>query len=249
MPARSPRSMRTKWVSPGSDRPHKSIWTNLSAGCGPRACSERAQMIRCPNWRAKPTHRGFRILVCHDLLRTLQGEPVTGKESTEPLDVRLSPPSYLTHASEATIFDTEDPRALDVDDFRMRWQQGLDQEATKNRSRGWKVTRMAVALAAVAIVGSAFSLKVGAPSLPERPSAYNGPVKAQPPGGETIATSTDAGRLLGKDSAPSTQVKVGNEQLVDLITQAPSLTAPQATPPSMRRTESALRWWEATVTP
>jgi hypothetical protein len=29
MPARGSRSMRIKWVFPGSDRPHKSIWANL----------------------------------------------------------------------------------------------------------------------------------------------------------------------------------------------------------------------------
>ena len=36
MPDRSSRSTRTRWPLPGSDRPHTSILTNLSAGCEPQ---------------------------------------------------------------------------------------------------------------------------------------------------------------------------------------------------------------------
>ena len=49
---------------------------------------------------------------------------------------------------------------------------------------------------------------------------------ARPPGGETVAASTDAGRHFSKDSAESTQVKVVKEQPVDLSTQASLGSAP-----------------------
>jgi len=49
---------------------------------------------------------------------------------------------------------------------------------------------------------------------------------AQPPGGETVAASTDAGKHFSEDSAQSTQVKVVKEQPVDLSAQASLGSAP-----------------------
>ena len=49
---------------------------------------------------------------------------------------------------------------------------------------------------------------------------------AQPPGGETVAASTGAGKHFSEDSAQSTQVKVVKEQPVDLSAQASLGSAP-----------------------
>jgi cell division septation protein DedD len=81
----------------------------------------------------------------------------TGKESIEPLDVRSSP------GDETSIVNAKDPRALDVDDFRRWWRQRLIQEAPENRSQRRIPTRVAIALAGIALIGSALALKGGAP--------------------------------------------------------------------------------------
>jgi len=68
------------------------------------------------------------------------------KQSTEPFDVRPSPQSHLTPGHGTSIADAEDPRALDVDDFRRWWRQSLTPEGAENRSPRRKLTRMAIAL-------------------------------------------------------------------------------------------------------
>ena len=50
----------------------------------------------------------------------------TVTNSTEPIDVRTPPQLHLTPGNETSIFDAEDPRALDVDDFRRWWRQSSD---------------------------------------------------------------------------------------------------------------------------
>ena len=87
--------------------------------------------------------------------------------------------------------------AVDVDDFRVWWEQGLARQATETRSQAWKLIAPAVAFAGVAVVGSVYILNGG-----------------------------DAGRHFSKDSAESTQVKVVKEQPVDLSTQASLGSAP-----------------------
>ena len=123
-------------------------------------------------------------------------------------DVR---PSDETHDDETSIVDAQDPRALDVDDFRRWWQQGLAQEAAENRSRGWKLTPMALALAGIAITGSIFALKGGAPGVlngpPIVPSA-NDTARTQTPSGETTSTPADVGTMPSTELATAVAPKV-----------------------------------------
>jgi hypothetical protein len=69
------------------------------------------------------------------------------------------------------MVDSQDSRALDVDDFRRWWQQSLTQEAAQNPPRGRKLTRMAIALAGIALISSALALKGGAPNAARRTPA------------------------------------------------------------------------------
>ena len=94
----------------------------------------------------------------------------TRKESTEPLDVRSPPELHVLRPGNGTsIVDAEDPRTLDVDDFRRWWQQRLAGEAAQDRSRGRKLPRMAIALTGFALISSALVLKGGVPPLLKRP--------------------------------------------------------------------------------
>ena len=135
----------------------------------------------------------------------------------------------LTETHDITAVDAEALLAVDVDDFRLWWEQGLARQATETRSQAWKLIAPAVAVAGIALVGSVYMLNGGAPSLPkESPGAAvsKDRATAQPPGGDTVAASTDAGRHFSKDSAQSTQVKVVKEQPADLSTQASLGSAP-----------------------
>src|ERR1700722_5541870 len=87
----------------------------------------------------------------------------------EPLDVRSSPQLQLPPGNGTSIVDAEDPRTLDVDDFRRWWQQRLVGEAAQDRSRGRKLPRMPIALTGFALIGSAFVLKGGVPPLLKTP--------------------------------------------------------------------------------
>jgi hypothetical protein len=91
----------------------------------------------------------------------------TRKESTEPLDVRSPPQLHVPPGSGASIVDAEDPRTLDVDDFRRWWQQRLAGEAAQDRSRGRKLPRMAIVL--TGLISSALVLKGGVPPLLKTP--------------------------------------------------------------------------------
>ena len=89
-------------------------------------------------------------------------------ESSQLFDFGDVRESDETHDDETSIVDAQDPRALDVDDFRRWWEQGLAREVAENRSRGWKLTPMALVLAGIAITGSIFALKGGAPGREAR---------------------------------------------------------------------------------
>src|SRR5271157_4157807 len=62
------------------------------------------------------------------------GRARTSSGSTRLFDVGPSPPSYETHdnRTETTTVDAEEPQAVDVDDLRVWWEQGLAQEATES---------------------------------------------------------------------------------------------------------------------
>jgi hypothetical protein len=78
-----------------------------------------------------------------------------GKESTEPLDVRSPPQLHVPPGNGTSTVDAEDPRTLDVDDFRRWWQQRSVGEAAQDRSQGRKLTRMAAGAAKAEIALSA----------------------------------------------------------------------------------------------
>jgi hypothetical protein len=89
----------------------------------------------------------------------------------------------------------------------------------EGRPRGWKLTPAARAVVGViAIIGAVLALNGGAPSSDL--FAYDGPVHTQLPDDQTVAQSSNAGALSGKDSAQSAQGTVAREPLVDLSTQA-----------------------------
>jgi hypothetical protein len=131
-------------------------------------------------------------------------------------------PSKRTHDEQRETTDVDaNPQAPDVDDFRMWWEQGLAQDTAVGRPRGWKLTPTARAVVGVvAIIGTVLALKGGAPSSDL--FAYNAPAHTQFPDDKTVAQSSNAGALSGKDSSKSPQGKVAKEPLVDLSTASPA---------------------------
>jgi hypothetical protein len=155
-------------VFPGSDRPHKSIRANLSAACE-KACIGQARTMRHPTYRAQPTlsplpHPALSRRAPNALERAR-----TREESAEPLDLRSPPQLHVPPGNVTSIVDAEDPRTLDVDDFRRWWQQRLAGEAAQDRSRGRKLPRTAIALTGFALISSALVLKGGVPPLLKTP--------------------------------------------------------------------------------
>ena len=80
------------------------------------------------------------------------------------------------------------------------------------------------------MIGGVVALKGGVPGLPKQApfiAAAQGPTKVQPPSEDNVASSSDGGASLLKDSGKPAGVKVvtTEEQPVDLTAQA-SATAP-----------------------
>ena len=122
----------------------------------------------------------------------------TRKESTEPLDVRSPPQLHVPPGNRTSIVDAEDPRTLDVDDFRRWWQQRLAGEPAQDRSQGRKLPRMAIALTGFALIGSALALKEGAPALLKTPPVAppaNDIARAHNLSGQTAGTPADIGTM------------------------------------------------------
>ena len=92
-----------------------------------------------------------------------------GKESTKPLDVRSPAQLHVPLGNGASTVDAEDPRTLDVDDFRRWWQQRVAGEAAQDRSRGRKLTSMAIALTGFVLISCALVLEGGVPPLLKTP--------------------------------------------------------------------------------
>jgi len=113
------------------------------------------------------------------------------------------------------------------------------EQAAEARPKGWMLKVSALALAGIAMIGTVFLLKGGAPGLSREPpfiAAAQGPTKVQPPSDETVTASNDAGGSLLKDSAKPGSVKVisSEEQPVDLSAEASIGNPPaaQADPPA-----------------
>lgn len=144
-------------------------------------------------------------------------------ESSQLFDFGDVRESDETHDDETSIVDAQDPRALDVDDFRRWWQQRLAREVAENRSRGWKLTPLALVLAGIAITGSIFALKGGAPDVlngpPIVPSA-NDTGRSQTPSGATASTPADVSTMPSTELATAVVPKV----VAPLASQAPVQT-------------------------
>ena len=110
---------------------------------------------------------------------------------TRPLDVGSSQQSHLTLSDETSIIGAEE-----LDDFRRWWRQSLTQKAAENRPRGRKLTRMAIASAGLALIGSALALKGGAPTL-------NGPLVTLPVS-DTATVQNTGGATAGTPPGATT---------------------------------------------
>ena len=137
-------------------------------------------------------------------------------------------------ASEA---DREARRDYEFDAHRS--EGAFDTEPPEDRpSRRWKLAASGLALAGVAMIGAVFVLRGGAPGFTKEPpfiAAAQGPTKVAPPSDQTVASSSDVGASLLKDSAKPGPVKVVNseEQPVDLNAQAAVMNPPPpANPPA-----------------
>ena len=126
----------------------------------------------------------------------------TRKESTEPLDVRSPPQLHVPPGNGTSIVDAEDPRTLDVDDFRRWWQQRLAGEPAQDRSRGRKLPRMAIALTGFALISSALVLKGGAPPLLKTPPVV-------PPANDIARAHNFSGQTAGTPADISTMPPAG----------------------------------------
>jgi SPOR domain len=161
-----------------------------------------------------------------------------------------SAPSIETEALRPAIDEAADfvPAASEADrDARQDYESPAHpshdanpaEQAAEARPKGWMLKVSALALAGVAMIGTVFALKGGAPGLSREPpfiAAAQGPTKVQPPSDETVTASTDAGGSLLKDNAKPASVKVisSEEQPVDLSAEASigNPLAAQANPPA-----------------
>jgi hypothetical protein len=124
------------------------------------------------------------------------GRARAGGGFTRPLDVGSSQESHLTHGDETSIVGAED-----LDDFRNWWRQSLTQKAVENRPRGRKLTRMAIASAGLALIGSALALKGGAPTLNRPP--------VTPPVSDTATAQNTGGATAGTPAGAPTSSPTG----------------------------------------
>jgi hypothetical protein len=163
-----------------------------------------------------------------------------GKESTEPLALRPRPQSHLTHDDGNSVADAEAPRPLDVEDFRRWWRQRSAGEAAQARSRGRKLTHMAIALAGIAVIGSVLALKGGGPALrntlPLSPPANN-IANAQNNSGKTTGPPSDISAM--SRSGLSGAAPIAPEVDAQAVEGLASKASTQTTNPEPARSESA----------
>jgi hypothetical protein len=184
---------------------------------------EFARRLRAPSRLPHISEPSSRLSPC---------APNTGKESIEQLDVRSSPQPHLKPGA------AKNPRALDVDDFRRWWRQRLIHEPAENRSHERKPPRMAIALAGIALIGSAIVLKESAPTPlkgpPVAPLAID-IATAQNPGGPTAGTPADKTPPAGLSGARP--VTLGVDAQVEDGKASAQATEPQPAPRVPVRTD------------
>jgi len=157
---------------------------------------------------------------------TLEGAS-TGEEATKPLDVQPSQ-SHLTHDAGTSIFDLDDSRAFDVDNFRRWWRRSSTPEAAEDRSRERKRTRIAIAFAGIALIGSALTLRV-APTLLKTPPLSppaNDIARVQNLSGESTGTPSgiNAPPRAGLSGATPIAPEVDGQTAGGLVSEAPART-------------------------
>jgi hypothetical protein len=140
--------------------------------------------------------------------------------------------------------DAEDSPELDVQDFRLWWEQGPPRKATEGRSRVWKLIAtmlMFVSLASIVVLalkGSGSRPPKGLPVV----AAVDGTARGQSPSGETTRAPDDvapfskeslqSARVVKEQSAePKTQASLGSSPKVRAVPQeAVMSTASPVTP-------------------
>jgi hypothetical protein len=185
---------------------------------------EFARRLRAPSRLPRISESSSRLSECAPNTPERGG---TGKESIEPLDLRSPPQLHLKPGGGASIVDADDPRT--VDDLRRWRQKRLPQGAAQDHSRRQKLTRMAIALAGIALVSSAL-----APTLLKRPPVAplaNDTVRAETAGTPADISSTSP---TGVSAATPVAPEVDAHAVEGLASKA----SPQMTDPESARTVS-----------
>jgi hypothetical protein len=188
---------------------------------------EFARRLRAPSRLPRISESSSRLSECAPNTPNTPERGGTGKESIEPLDLRSPPQLHLKPGGGASIVDADDPRT--VDDLRRWWQKRLPQGAAQDHSRRQKLTRMAIALAGIALVSSAL-----APTLLKRPPVAplaNDTVRAETAGTPADISSTSP---TGVSAATPVAPEVDAQAVEGLASKA----SPQMTDPESARTVS-----------
>jgi len=138
-------------------------------------------------------------------------------------------PNVRRHRTETTAVDTDDQQVVDVDDLREWWKQGSSQRTTESRSRDRKLIVAACALVVIAIFGSVFADKGGAPGMPNGPPVVpsaDDTARAQNPGGDSASTPADVSTIppTGLSDATPAPPKVDTQAVATLASPAPAHT-------------------------
>ena len=185
---------------------------------------EIARRLRAPSSLPRISESSSRLSECAPNTPERGG---TGKESIEPPDLRSPPQLHLKPGGGASIVDADDSRT--VDDLRRWWQQRLPQGAAQDHSRRQKLTRMAIAIAGIALISSAI-----APTLLKRPPVA--PLANDTGRAETAGTSADISSMspTGVSAATPVAPEVDAQAVEGLASKA----SPQMTDPEPARSVS-----------
>src|SRR5271165_5777915 len=166
------------------------------------------------------------------------------EEDSDSGGATINPETPPSNRTETMAVDPEDSPDLDVQDFRLWWEQGLPRKATEGRSRVWKlIATMLMFIGLTSIV--VLALKGGGSRSPKWlpvVAAVNGAATGQSPSGGTTTASGDVApfskeslqspQVVKEQSAePKTQASLGSPPAVRAVPQEAVLsTAPPVTP-------------------
>ncbi len=198
--------------------------TNLSVGCAPQAPNKQARRTRWLNWCDSSKPQAARPFV----RRRFSGP---NRSPARKLWNRCSSPKRRRCRRQPPARQTSRLRSTS----RRRKLLNLAIPNCTNSSRayfapqrfaaGWPLKASALALAGAALVGSVFWLGKGGAPGPKQPpfiAAAQGPIKAPPPTGESVASSSDAGAIPVKEITQPAHVDLASSdgQPVDLNAHA-----------------------------